>query len=164
MKRWNNVLGGLLILQVALAVGLNLGREDYGAFEAGENLLSFEQGAVDSIRIDSDNNKAVTGQIAYSGEYYSSAVSIIYGSETFDDTPAFASDENDKTGILDFLLTASPSDKSPLTGERRRPSPIGQQVVIKRLSGCRSACRGPAGRLRWAQSRSCSCPRGAVRA
>jgi hypothetical protein len=48
------ILGGLLVLQIAVAVGLNVSKQDYRTFELEENLLSFDAEAVDRIRIDGD--------------------------------------------------------------------------------------------------------------
>ncbi len=58
---------------------------------------------------DTDNMKAVTGQLALTSDTYSSAMSFIYGSNV---TPA--GDEGDRSGVLDLLLTADPSDNLSL--------------------------------------------------
>lgn len=52
MKKWIAILSGLLILQLALALGLNLAGEDYAAFEPTEQLLAFEPAVVDGVRIE----------------------------------------------------------------------------------------------------------------
>jgi hypothetical protein len=54
MTKWITILGGLLVLQIAVAVGLNVSKQDYRAFAPEEKLLSFDAGAVDRIRIDGD--------------------------------------------------------------------------------------------------------------
>lgn len=59
MKKWITILCGLLVVQIAVAVGLHVNRADYGAFEPEEKLLSFDTEAVDHIRIDSDADKHV---------------------------------------------------------------------------------------------------------
>ena len=57
MKKWITILSTLLVLQIVLAVGLHMGREDYGAFDPEEKLLSFEAGAVDGIQIDGEGDQ-----------------------------------------------------------------------------------------------------------
>ncbi|MGQ4808998.1 hypothetical protein NKDENANG_02393 [Candidatus Entotheonellaceae bacterium PAL068K] len=54
MKKWITILSGLLVLQIAVTVGVNLSRENYGAFVPEEKLLSFDAGALNRIRIDGD--------------------------------------------------------------------------------------------------------------
>ncbi|MDL1968515.1 MAG: DUF4340 domain-containing protein [Deltaproteobacteria bacterium] len=51
MKRWSILLGICLAVQMALAVGVNLARTDYTAFEPTETLLSADPKTVDDIRI-----------------------------------------------------------------------------------------------------------------
>jgi hypothetical protein len=51
MKKWISILAGLLVLQLVLALGLNLSEEDYGAFEPQERLLAFDAKRVDGLRI-----------------------------------------------------------------------------------------------------------------
>lgn len=52
MKIWIGILSGLLVVQLALALGLNLTGADYAAFEPSEPLLAFEPEAVDALRIE----------------------------------------------------------------------------------------------------------------
>ncbi len=52
MKKSITILGALLTLQLALAVGLHMGRDQYRAFEPEEKLLTVPTGEVDGIRID----------------------------------------------------------------------------------------------------------------
>lgn len=52
MKKWIPILTGLLIVQLVLALSLNLAGEDYGAFEPQEKLLAFDEKAVDELRIE----------------------------------------------------------------------------------------------------------------
>jgi hypothetical protein len=52
MKNWIGILSGLLVLQLALALGLNLAVDDYAAFEPSEPLLAFEPESVDALRIE----------------------------------------------------------------------------------------------------------------
>jgi len=59
---------------------------------------------------DSDNNKGVTGQIAFSGDSFYAGVSGIYGSQ-FDGPTG---NEGDKYGLIDVLLTADPTDNVSL--------------------------------------------------
>jgi hypothetical protein len=54
-----------------------------------------------------DTNKAVTGQINYSGDSFYAGVSAIYGSQN-------GMGEGDKYGLIDVLLTADPSDNLSL--------------------------------------------------
>ena len=54
MNKWIVILGGVLVLQIAVAVGVNLGQNDYRAFEPTGKLLSFDTEAVDRMRIDGD--------------------------------------------------------------------------------------------------------------
>lgn len=79
-----------------------------------ENGLGLAIGALNDVYtdndFDTDNNKTVTGQLSYGQEYYSAAVSMNYGSPASNDAGVLTNDESDKTGILDFLVTADPSD------------------------------------------------------
>lgn len=60
MQKWIVILTGLLVVQIAVAVGVNIGQQDYRAFEPEGNLLSFDMAAVNRIRIDgADNAKVV---------------------------------------------------------------------------------------------------------
>ena len=43
MQRWIPILSGLLVLQLVLALVLNLAGEEYGAFQADEKLLAFDK-------------------------------------------------------------------------------------------------------------------------
>ncbi len=52
MGRWILWLGGILVLQIALAVALHQGSERYQAFEPSEPLLVFDQGSLDGLRIE----------------------------------------------------------------------------------------------------------------
>jgi hypothetical protein len=63
---------------------------------------------------DNDNNKAITAQLAYGGEVYSGAISWIHGSESFDDALNLWSDEKDKSGVVDVVLTSNPSENLSL--------------------------------------------------
>jgi hypothetical protein len=54
MTKWITILGGLLVLQLAVAVGLNVSKQDYRAFEPEDKLLSFDAETMDGIRIDGD--------------------------------------------------------------------------------------------------------------
>jgi len=51
-KRWVFVLSGLLAIQLVLIVAVNLTGEDYGAFQAEEKLLSFDEKELDGLRIE----------------------------------------------------------------------------------------------------------------
>lgn len=51
MKKWIPVLSGLLIVQLALALGLNLTSEEYGAFEPQKKLLAFDRNSIEGLRI-----------------------------------------------------------------------------------------------------------------
>lgn len=53
------ILGGLLVLQVALAVGLNLNVADRGAYVAHAKLVTFDKSAVDTIRLASAKSSLV---------------------------------------------------------------------------------------------------------
>lgn len=59
MKKWITILSALLILQIVLAVSLNLAREDYRAFDPQEKLLSFDAGTVDGIQIDGEGEEGL---------------------------------------------------------------------------------------------------------
>ena len=59
MKKSIVILSALLSLQLALTVGLNLGRDQYRAFEPQENLLIVDSGEVDAIRIDAGDGQHV---------------------------------------------------------------------------------------------------------
>ena len=59
MKKPIVILTALLALQLALAVGLNLGRDQYRAFEPEEKLLAVDAGDVDGLRIDAGEGQHV---------------------------------------------------------------------------------------------------------
>lgn len=52
MKRWNTILGTLLLAQLALAILVYQTRPEYGAFEPRARLLTFETGTVDGLKIE----------------------------------------------------------------------------------------------------------------
>ena len=56
MKKWIAILSGLLIIQVVLALALNMTGEDYSAFQAREKLLTFDKNTVDSLKIEDGSN------------------------------------------------------------------------------------------------------------
>jgi hypothetical protein len=56
MQKWIMMLSGLLLAQLVLAVAVNLGGEDYGAFQAKEPLLVFDTQAVDGVRIETQDS------------------------------------------------------------------------------------------------------------
>ena len=58
MKNWISVLTGLLVVQLIAAVAVNLGGDDYGAFEPKETLLALGDVTVDGLRI-ADSSNAV---------------------------------------------------------------------------------------------------------
>lgn len=60
MNKWTLYLGIFLIAQIALAVGTNIARTDYGAFEPTETLLSFDGKAIDSIVIEENKDQQVS--------------------------------------------------------------------------------------------------------
>ena len=51
-KKWIFILSGLLAMQLVLAVAVNLTREDLGAFQGEEKLLSFDEKELDGLRIE----------------------------------------------------------------------------------------------------------------
>ena len=57
MKKWSILLGICLAVQIALAVGVNLARTDYSAFEPTETLLSVEPKIVDGIHIQGNDEQ-----------------------------------------------------------------------------------------------------------
>lgn len=59
MKKWISILSGLLVVQLVLAMAINLTGEDYGVFLAEERLLAFEQQAVDGLRIEGGTDSVV---------------------------------------------------------------------------------------------------------
>jgi hypothetical protein len=54
MRKWISILSGLLIVQLVLALTLNLAQENYQAFQPQEKLLSFEPDKVDGLRIEGE--------------------------------------------------------------------------------------------------------------
>jgi hypothetical protein len=54
MNKWISILGGVLVAQLVLALSVNLADQDYGAFEAKEQLLTFEKQKVDRLLIEDD--------------------------------------------------------------------------------------------------------------
>lgn len=59
MKKWISILSGLLVAQLVLAVVINLSGEDYGAFQAQEQLFAFDEKAVDRLRIEEGSESVV---------------------------------------------------------------------------------------------------------
>ena len=51
MHKWISILGGLLVVQLALALAVHLTGEDYASLQAQEKLLAFDRQAVDGLRI-----------------------------------------------------------------------------------------------------------------
>jgi len=60
MNRWTLYLGIFLIVQIALAVGTNIARTDYGAFKPMEALLAIDKKAIDSIIIEGNKDRKVS--------------------------------------------------------------------------------------------------------
>lgn len=56
MKKWITVLSGLLLVQLVMAVVVNMSREEYGTFQAQEKLIAFDAQAADGLRIEDDAN------------------------------------------------------------------------------------------------------------
>jgi hypothetical protein len=59
MTKWITMLAGVLVVQIAVAVSVNIGQNDYRAFEPEGKLLPFDMQAVDSIRIDGGDDTHV---------------------------------------------------------------------------------------------------------
>jgi hypothetical protein len=59
MKKWISILGGLLAVQLIVAVAVNVSDQDYGAFEAKEKLLGFDKQKVNRLLIE-DDKESVT--------------------------------------------------------------------------------------------------------
>ena len=59
MKKWISILTGLLLVQLVLAVAINLGSEDYGAFQPQEKLLVFQPEQVDGLRIEGEGQSVL---------------------------------------------------------------------------------------------------------
>lgn len=59
MKKGILILAGVLVVQIAVAVGVNLSQKDYRAFEPQGNLLSFDMKTVNRIQIDGSDNAEV---------------------------------------------------------------------------------------------------------
>ncbi|TDJ44161.1 MAG: DUF4340 domain-containing protein [Gammaproteobacteria bacterium] len=58
-NRWIWILSGLLAMQLVLAVAVNLTRDDFGAFQADEKLLSFDANELDGLRIEDGTDSVV---------------------------------------------------------------------------------------------------------
>ncbi len=58
-KKWIAGLGGLLVIQIVLAVALNMGSDSYGAFTPNEKLAGFAPAQVDAMLIETADKKAV---------------------------------------------------------------------------------------------------------
>ncbi len=56
MQNWIKLLSGLLLAQLVLAVTVNLGGEEHGAFQAKQKLLAFDVQAVNGLRIEDGAN------------------------------------------------------------------------------------------------------------
>lgn len=59
MKKAILILAAVLVVQIAVAVGVNLNQKDYHAFEPQSKLLSFDMATVNRIRIDGSDNAEV---------------------------------------------------------------------------------------------------------
>ncbi len=74
--------------------------------------LGFVNDPFSDENFDTDNDKAVTGQISWSGEGVSAGLSGIYGSSILDDeNDAGQLDGDDKYGMIDVLLGFEPSER-----------------------------------------------------
>jgi len=73
--------------------------------------LGFVNDGYTDINRDNDNDKGITAQLSLVEETYTAAVSFIYGSPAFDIGGAFRSNEEDRVGMVDVLLTADLSDR-----------------------------------------------------
>jgi hypothetical protein len=69
--------------------------------------LGATNGVFSDTNTDLDDNKALTGQLAYSSDLFSVATSVIWGSP-------MSSREGDRVGVLDVVLTADPADSLSL--------------------------------------------------
>lgn len=59
MRKWITIFGGLLALQLVLAVALHRAGEDFDTFEPTQRLLAFEQESVDGLRIEDAQNQVL---------------------------------------------------------------------------------------------------------
>ena len=57
MKKWIAILSSLLLVQLVLAIVINMGKQEYGAFQAREKLIAFDAQAADGLRIEDNENK-----------------------------------------------------------------------------------------------------------
>lgn len=62
MKKWISILSVLLIIQFAVAIAVNISVEDYGAFEAKEELLTLGDQQVDGLHIQDGENSVLIGR------------------------------------------------------------------------------------------------------
>ena len=82
MKKLISILGGLLAVQLVLAVAMNLSSEDRGAFQPREKLLAFDRNAVDSLRIEDGKGSVVLSKrdgkwlLPESGDFPASTVNV----------------------------------------------------------------------------------------
>ncbi len=63
MKKWIAGLGGLLVIQIVLAVTLNMGSDPYTAFTPEEKLASFEPAQIETVLIETPGKQAVLKKI-----------------------------------------------------------------------------------------------------
>ncbi len=63
MNRWITALGGLLVVQIVLALWLNTGEDPYAAFTPEEKLATFETALVDTIRIEAPDKSMVLKRV-----------------------------------------------------------------------------------------------------
>jgi len=99
-----NITRGLLFqLYPQTNVGIIVSSEVLPGFSIA---LGATNDVYSDANLDLDNNKAFTGQLAYSTEIFSVATSIIYGSPLLPDGY-----EGDKLGVLDVVITADPMDR-----------------------------------------------------
>ncbi|MGH0036117.1 MAG: outer membrane beta-barrel protein [Myxococcota bacterium] len=104
-----NITRGLLWnLQPVTHTGIIVSTE----FESGLGVAAgFVNDGFNDFNRDNDDNKAFTGQLSYSGETWSAAASVLYGSPSFDGNGKYRSNEGDKEGMVDFLVTAQPMEE-----------------------------------------------------
>lgn len=120
MKKWISILSVLLIVQLAAAVAVNLGVDEYGAFEAEEKLLAWGDKAVDGLLIQDGENRVILGRRD--------------GRWVLPDSGDFPADQKAVIGLLDKLAALEKGWPVATTGSAARRFKVDEEEFERKLT------------------------------